>query len=275
MLRSVRNREKFIRLLKQVMVKFSEVQFAYLFGSYAEGKAMPVSDLDIAILTKDKKVIPYLTAELSKVLGFPEEKISIVNLEDAGPILKLRILSRGIKLIDRGMFEEKIRMEIEPETIDLLENEKAGFQAWLKGNPLDEALLKRIITQISEDVEDLKELLKRDSEKVKLDKILRKAFERTVQTSIEGAIDLLRHIISGLNLGIAEHYKDYVEISREKGVISVETAKNLLELIPIRHSLVHRYREVSYEKLWLEAKRIVETIPKLQDEVKKYLQKQI
>lgn len=96
-------------------------------------------------------------------------------MEDAGPILKLRILSHGIKLIDREMFEEKIRMEMEPETIDLLENEKAGFQAWLKGNPLDEALLKRIITQISEDVEDLKELLKRDSEKVKLDKIFRKA----------------------------------------------------------------------------------------------------
>lgn len=270
---TAKNEERFVRVLKEVVVKFSDIQFAYLFGSYAEGRAMPISDLDVAVLTKERGVIPYFTAELSKVLGISEEKISVLNLEDASPTLRLRVLSRGVKLLDRGMYGEKLRGEIGPETVDLLENERVSFQAWLRGNPLDESLLKRILTQLSEDMEDLKGFLEKDSEEVRLDKNLRKAFERTMQTSIEGVIDLLRHVISGLNLGVAEYYKDYVEISRGKGVIGAETAENLLELIPTRHALVHRYREIDFQKLWLEAKRIVETIPKLQDEVRRYLQK--
>ncbi|MEM3676763.1 MAG: HepT-like ribonuclease domain-containing protein [Candidatus Bathyarchaeia archaeon] len=246
---AAKKRETFIQMLREVLAKFGEIKFACLFGSYCEDRAMPASDLDMAVLTGESRVIPYLTAELSRVLGIPEEEVSVLNLEDAGPILKLKVLSRGVRLLDRGMYGKELMREIEPETVDLLENERESFRAWLKGNPLDESLLKRILTQLSEDTEDLKEFLKKDPERVRLDKNLRKAFERTMQTSIKGAIDLLRHVILGLNLGVAEYYKDYVEISKGKGVISMETAENLLELIPTRHTLVHRYREVDYQKL--------------------------
>jgi len=266
------SRERLIQILKGTIAKYSEIELAYLFGSYAECRVMPISDLDLAILTKEPRVIPYFTAELSKVLAVPEEKISVLNLEDAGPILKLRILSRGVKLLDRGRTLEKLKEEIGSETVDLLENERASFQTWLS-NPIDETLLKRIFTQLSEDVEDLKDFLEKDLEEVRLDKNLRKAFERTMQTSIEGAIDLLRHVISGLNLGVVEYYKDYFEISRGKGVISTESAESLLKLIPIRHALVHGYREINYQRLWFEARKMVEIIPKLQEEVRRYLQK--
>lgn len=262
-----------INRLKKVMSKFSDVQLAYLFGSYAEGRGMPTSDLDIAILTREKRVVPYLTAEISNALNLPEGRISILNIEDTVPSIRLRVLSRGVKILDRGVYEEELKKGLDPETIDLIEGERAGFYAWLKGNPLNESLLKRILVQLSEDVEDLKDLLKKSPSEVLRDRYLRKAFERTMQTSIEGAIDMLRHVISGLNLGVAEYYKDYVEICRDKGVINAETANKLLELIPARHSLVHRYREVNYEKLWAEAKVIVDTIPKLQEEVRNYLKK--
>jgi uncharacterized protein YutE (UPF0331/DUF86 family)/predicted nucleotidyltransferase len=259
-----------LMVLKEVMAKFEDVKLAYLFGSYAEGRAMPASDIDIAVLTKKRGVIPYLSAEISNALNIPEERISILNLDDITPKILLRIFSCGIKLLDREAHEEDLKNKLELETIDLIEDERAGFYAWVKGNPLDEALIKRIITQLCEDVEDLEAFLKRDIGDVKLDKNLRKAFERTMQTSIEGSIDLLRHIISGLNLGVAEYYKDYVEICKEKGVIGVETAERMLELIPTRHILVHRYT-IDLQKLWLDAKILVETIPKLREEVRNYL----
>lgn len=260
-------------MLKGAVAKFSDVQLAYLFGSYAEDKAMPASDLDVAVLVKERGVIPYFTAEFSRVLGIPEEKISVLNLEDASPTLRLRILSRGVRLLDRGGYVEKLMEEIGTETVDMLENEEASFQAWLRGNPLDEFLIKRILAQLTEDVEDLKEFLERKPEVISLDKNLKKAFERTMQTSIDGIIDLLRHVISGLSLGVAEYYKDYIEISRGRGVISAETAEKLLELIPTRHALVHRYREIDPQKLWSEAGGIVKTAVKLHDEVRRYLQK--
>lgn len=60
-------------------------------------------------------------------------------------------------------------------------------------------------------------------------------------------------MVSGLSLGVAEYYRDYVEICKRRRVISSEIAGKLLELIPIGHMLVHRYRGVDYLKLWRAA----------------------
>ncbi|MGQ9468433.1 MAG: type VII toxin-antitoxin system HepT family RNase toxin [Nitrososphaerales archaeon] len=263
-----------VEIIKEVISRFNDVNLAYLFGSYAEDKAMPISDIDIAILTDQQKTIPHLTAEISKALRVPEEKLSVLNLENSSPTLTLRILKRGVRILDRGGYEERLKEKIPMEVVEVLENEKASFQTWLHGNPIDEAILKRIIVQLSEDVNDLYEVIsKKNPEDLRHDKNLRKAFERNLHTSIEGAIDLLRHITSSLNLGIAEYYRDYVEISRNKGLITKETAERILELIPTRHILIHRYREIDYSKLWADAKKITEIWPKLQQEIKEYLRK--
>ena len=267
---------KMVEVVREVISGFGDVKLAYLFGSYAEGKAMPASDIDIAILTDQQGTIPHLTAELSKALGVPEEKLSIWNLENPSPTLTLRILRRGVRILDRGGWEERLKGQMLAETVEVLENERAGFQMWLHGNPLDEALLRRIISQLSEDVNDLQEIMEeRSPEDLRRHKNLRKAFERTLHTSIEGAIDLLRHIISGLNLGVAEYYRDYVEISRDEGVVTNETAERLLELIPTRHMLIHKYRELDYPKLWADAQKIAQLWPKFQQEVKEYLSRKI
>jgi predicted nucleotidyltransferase len=84
-----------LMVLKEVMAKFEDVKLAYLFGSYAEGRAMPASDIDIAVLTKKRGVIPYLSAEISNALNIPEERISILNLDDITPKILLRILVVG------------------------------------------------------------------------------------------------------------------------------------------------------------------------------------
>ncbi len=265
-----------IEIVKEAISGFEEIKLAYLFGSYAEDRATPASDIDIAILTEQQETISRLTAELSKALKVPEEKLSVLNLENSSPTLTLRILRRGVRILDRGGYEERLREKIPAETVEVLENERASFRIWLYGNPIDEAMLRRIIAQLSEDVNDLHEIIReRNPEDLSRDKNLRKAFERTLHTSIEGAIDLLRHIISGLNLGVAEYYRDYVEITKNKEVINNETAEKLLELIPIRHMLIHRYRELSYSKLWADAKKITDLWPKLQQEVKEYLRRKV
>jgi len=113
--------------------------------------------------------------------------------------------------------------------------------------------------------------LSRGLEAVVEDKTLRKAFERTLQTLIGGCIDLLRHIVSGLSLGVAEYYRDYVEIAKRSGAISEETAEKLLELIPVRHVLIHRYRDIDYVKLWRNAQTAIEAASRLLEEVRRYL----
>jgi len=265
------DREKLIETLRRVADRYQQIKLMYLFGSYAEGRAVPASDIDIAVVAVKPSVIPHVMAGVAKELQIPEEKISVLDLEYASSALVASILKRGIKIVDREGTEQRLLERIAPETLELNELSEIHFRKWVEGDPLDPRVMNRIIAQIQEDVQDLEQCLSRGLEAVVRDKTLRKAFERTLQTLIEGCIDLLRHIVSGLSLGVAEFYRDYVEIAKRSGAISEETAERLLELIPVRHALVHRYRDVDYTKLWRGAQAIIEAGSKLLEEVRRYL----
>jgi len=173
--------------------------------------------------------------------------------------------------VDRGNMEQELLSRVKPETLELNELNEIHFRKWVEGDPLDLRVISRIIVQIGEDLQDLERYLSMGLEAVVRDRTLRKAFERTLQTLIEGCIDLLRHIVSGLGLGVAEYYRDYVEIARRSGVVSKETVEKLLVLIPVRQALIHRYRDVDYEKLWRDARTAVDTASRLLEEVRSYL----
>ena len=262
-------RKAIVEKLRRVFARYPEVLVAYLYGSYAKGLEGPLSDIDIAIITKNEEVIIELMADIAKELKIPEEKVSIVNLLHVDPVLRLKISSEGYEIINRGV---NLNLLIDLENIEVFELEQfSSTKSWLRGGPLDLLTIRDIISRISEDVRDLEELLEFGYERVMRDKHLRKSFERTMQTLIESMIDLLRHIVAGLNLGVAAYYKDYVNFAEKGGVISSEVANNLRVLIPIRHTLVHRYRRLNYEILWKEAFRALNTANRLIKEVRKFL----
>lgn len=178
-----------VKMLRKVVEKYPQIKLIYLFGSYAEKRAMPASDIDIAYITAKRSVIPYVVADMAKELGIPEEKVSILDLEYAPPTLIITVLKEGIEIMDRNNEKQKLLSKVKPETIELNELGKIHIMKWIKENTLDLKVIWRIVLQIQEDVEDLKHCLSRGLEKVSSDKILRKAFERTLQTAIEGCID--------------------------------------------------------------------------------------
>lgn len=256
--------------LREVFGEFGAVKLAVLFGSYARGEATPSSDVDVAVLADDRGVVLDLAAEISRALGIPEALVSIIDLRLADPVLAMRILREGVKIIDRGAnvydFVPK-----SSEIVEVHELESATASAWLGKDLVDMGLLREVEARINEDVRDLEELLEMGKDRVLADKHLGKSFERTLQTLVEGMVDMLRHIVSGLNLGVATYYRDYVDIARNGGVVSEETSRNLRRLIPLRHTLVHRYRGLRYDELWGEAGIAVRTARKLVEETKRYL----
>ncbi len=67
--------------LQKVFEEFPEVVFSYLFGSVAEGKAGPLSDIDIAVFLKPFKlesILPLHTA-LCRALKRDEIDLLVLN----------------------------------------------------------------------------------------------------------------------------------------------------------------------------------------------------
>ncbi|MEM1909192.1 MAG: HepT-like ribonuclease domain-containing protein [Thermofilaceae archaeon] len=83
--------------LQQVFRKHG-VLIAYLFGSRARGAARVDSDYDIAVLFGREVTLTDeigLSLEIAKALLEPPEKVDVVALDRADPLLKLRVLREG------------------------------------------------------------------------------------------------------------------------------------------------------------------------------------
>lgn len=102
--------------LKRLPSLFEErgVRLAYLFGSLAEERQAPgrAQDVDLALLTVPGLPAYHLTDEIGKILG--TERLDVVDLGTASPVLRFHIVSRGELLYAA---DEDVRLEFELETV--------------------------------------------------------------------------------------------------------------------------------------------------------------
>ncbi|MDH4028615.1 MAG: nucleotidyltransferase domain-containing protein [Nitrospirota bacterium] len=84
-----------------------EVSALYLFGSCAEGRVLPESDIDIAVLIDEKKLRRKNLEQLKNSYykaspAFSLRPVDIVVLNNASPYLKHRVIKTGKILFDRN-----------------------------------------------------------------------------------------------------------------------------------------------------------------------------
>ena len=81
-----------------------EVLEAYLFGSHATGRAQAHSDVDVAVYVAKVPDAPFgyeaqLATDLMSALG--ENRVDVVVLNRAPPLLYHRVLREGVRLLSR------------------------------------------------------------------------------------------------------------------------------------------------------------------------------
>ena len=95
-----------IERIRDALERRPEVIDAYLFGSHARGEARAHSDLDVAVYLSHEPDAPFgyaaeLTAELMAALG--SNRVDLVILNRAGPLLYHRVLRDGIRIVTRDL----------------------------------------------------------------------------------------------------------------------------------------------------------------------------
>jgi len=251
--------------LREELSRDDNVLLAYVLGSCARGLATPLSDVDVAVLLKDNSLrkLGDLWSRLAKALKISEDLLDLVDLARAPLRLKYNALERGLKLVDRGDFEERLREELVnnyPEARRLLD---LTYEEGLRtlDCKVDKGLLKSRILEVLESVAALREdILSRPREQVVASRLYKSSMERHVHVAIEAMLDACRHIVSAKKLGIPETYKDLVRLLRDNGILPVELAAKMEECVGLRNILVHRYMAIDHEKLYEEAKMLVRVV---------------
>lgn len=102
-----------VKSLVDYLVAQPDVLAAYLFGSYATGKARPRSDVDVAVLLSQADGFERferrlrLTGEVEDALG---RRADVVVLNDAPPLLTHQVLREGRLIFER---DRAARVEFE------------------------------------------------------------------------------------------------------------------------------------------------------------------
>ena len=108
-------KETLISKLAEFFKSREYVELAYLFGSTAENKRGPLSDVDIGVyfsnrLTKNEKMEKRfeLTSELAALLK--TDKIDLVSMNDASPVINFEIIKPIVPVFVR---DEDLKLDVE------------------------------------------------------------------------------------------------------------------------------------------------------------------
>lgn len=101
-----------LAVLREALARRAEILEAYVFGSFARGEQQPHSDLDVAVYlasvpSEGPGADAEIGADLMRALGC--DRVDVVILNHAPPLLYHRVLRDGIRLLARDLAATSVR----------------------------------------------------------------------------------------------------------------------------------------------------------------------
>ncbi len=263
-----------VERLREALSDVKGLELVYLFGSLVEDPMATSRDVDVAVLTESGEACKLVARTLSKELGISEDEVDVVNLRFAPSSLIIAILKNGVRLLGSDEKEDELLSRIPMELVEFGDSILRETLIALSDNPINRLFIDRVIQLVTKRVEWINKLTSsRKLDEVLADEDLLELFERRLHKAVEGIMDLIKHVIRGLRLGIAEGYKEYMRIACLKGIIDAESAALLERLVDVRNRLVHEYLDVNYLEIWENAKALSRGWRTIAMDILKYLEK--
>ena len=141
-----------------------------------------------------------------------------------------------------------------------------------KDPELDREIVLKKLDELAEDRVFLRNYVDKGLKWILEDKSRTYAFERAMHRALESILDICKHFVTSLELGVVMSYSEYPKRLAEANYMDKELAETISNLAKLRNVLVHRYAELNYDLLFKEAKNLVENvIPAFSEWVKRQL----
>ncbi|MCD6510938.1 MAG: DUF86 domain-containing protein [Thermoprotei archaeon] len=139
---------------------------------------------------------------------------------------------------------------------------------------IDREYVRRIIGEIMEGLDEVKDIIMVRIEDFVRDRGKRFSMRYSIILIVEAAADLGLAILKQCFNEGAESYREVFIKLAEKGVISYDTAEGMASLASLRNMVVHRYWSIDDVRIYREARNNgVRTVEKFIKEVKNYVYK--
>ena len=87
--------------VRDVLLRQPDIEFACVFGSFADGRQTPASDIDVAVAARapiEAQRRLELIDAIASAIGRP---VDLVDLHRAGPLVLTQALTRGKRIVKR------------------------------------------------------------------------------------------------------------------------------------------------------------------------------
>ncbi|MBI3326682.1 MAG: nucleotidyltransferase domain-containing protein, partial [Nitrospinae bacterium] len=176
------------------------IRLLAVFGSAVRGTQGPASDLDLAVWIEDACVEPLTTLEAELSHLFPAERLDLVILNKAFPLVQFQVAKHGYPLFEAcpGVFQAFCvsAAKRHADTAHLRSLDRICVDRFLRRQApmLDRELINRKLAQLAQYLGELEPLRALSYEDYLRQPLSRYAAERLLQLLVDTAVDINAHL---------------------------------------------------------------------------------
>jgi uncharacterized protein YutE (UPF0331/DUF86 family)/predicted nucleotidyltransferase len=224
------------------------------FGSTVRELRGPDSDLDLAVCMTTATIAPQALIRFEVALRplFPGERLDLVFLNRASPLLQFQVARHGIVLFEAapGVFHafQVLASKRHADVAHLRRLDRLCVERFLRRQPsmIDRELVNRKLSQIVEYLTALTLLQMLSYEDYIRQPLPRYAAERLLQLFVDTAVDINAQLIVELTGTPPQDYYDSFIKAAQAGVLSAAFALSIAQSTGLRNRLVHQYEAIDH-----------------------------
>ncbi len=254
--------DKKIQRLRDFFTDKPEISMAFIFGSYAKGKNISESDIDVAVYFKPEgKEIEWeeekeytdedrIWGDIESILGIDTDMV-VLNRARSG--LAYEVLRAGIPVIikDRNLYWRFFSLvgSAAEDWRDLVDDYYRIYQRSRSLTKEDRARLEKIIIFLENELRDYPKFRSLDQKEFQENVSKRREVERWVENIANSSIDIAKIILASNKESLPD---TYIEIMRSLGKMKnfdQKTAEKLADFAKLRNLLAHEYLDLRFAKI--------------------------
>lgn len=260
-----------IKELRLYFAQQSDVAMAFLFGSVAEGRAMPESDADIAVYFwpagrelewEEQRLFPMedrIWSDVEKIMGI---RTDLVVLNRSASALAASVLEKGIPLVikSRALYDRFLLMtgsaaeEFRGHVRDFWEVKQRSQSL----NPSDKERLIRAADFMEGELKDYEHFTGLDQRAYLADAAVKRNVERWAENIVNASIDMAKILLASEQKRIPQTYRELLEEMQLLEGFELSLASGLSRFAKLRNILAHEYLDVRFNHI---REFIIEGVP--------------
>jgi uncharacterized protein YutE (UPF0331/DUF86 family)/predicted nucleotidyltransferase len=233
----------------------------WLFGSFAQGQATPISDVDLAYLpaaTLQDHALDRFETSLYHTIAdaLQTDDFTFANMRRLPAHFAWQVLASGRLLLCRDTRAVAIVAEtVYRDAPDVRWLRHTGNTVFLEitgmsERDVDQDRIIDFLRLISANLRDLHEKARTPKEVYIQTRDMQAVVERRLQTAIESCLNIGNHMIARLGLRAPQDYAEVFRILGEEQILPPELATQMMDMARLRNLLVHIYWETDQARLF-------------------------